>query len=92
MEPPQRIVSLISSATEILYLLGLGTRVVGVSHECDYPAEVLTRPRLTRSLVDSLEILAHLLHPECFSPPPGVPQPAWRRLSTRGDQLVAEPS
>src|SRR5262249_17941294 len=45
--------SLISSATEILYLLGLGSRVVGVGHECDYPPEVATKPRLTRSLVDS---------------------------------------
>jgi iron complex transport system substrate-binding protein len=44
---------LISSATEILYLLGLGDRVVGVSHECDYPPEVAAKPRLTRSLVDS---------------------------------------
>jgi iron complex transport system substrate-binding protein len=51
--PATRIVSLISSATEILYLLGLGERVVGVSHECDYPPEVAHKPRLTRSLVDS---------------------------------------
>lgn len=53
MKPPESIVSLISSATEILYLIGLGDRVVGVSHECDFPDEVLTKPRLTRSLVDS---------------------------------------
>ncbi len=53
MATPQRIVSLISSATEILYLLGLGDRVVGVSHECDYPPEVALKPRLTRSLVES---------------------------------------
>ncbi len=53
MTSPQRIVSLISSATEILYLLGLGNRVVGVSHECDFPPEIATKPRLTRSLVDS---------------------------------------
>ncbi len=49
----ERIVSLISSATEILYLLGAGDRVVGVSHECDYPAEVAGQPRLTRSLVEA---------------------------------------
>jgi iron complex transport system substrate-binding protein len=53
MKTPQRIASLISSATEILYLLDLGDRVVGVSHECDYPGEVAARPRLTRSLVAS---------------------------------------
>lgn len=54
MAADQRIVSLISSATEILFLLGLGKRVVGVSHECDFPAAPLARlPRLTRSLIES---------------------------------------
>src|SRR5258708_20361172 len=53
MANPQRIVSLISSATEILYLLGLGERVVGVSHECDFPPEIQVKPRLTQSLVES---------------------------------------
>ena len=53
MEPPRRIASLISSATEMLYLLGLGPRVVGVSHECDWPPEIAQLPRLTRSLVES---------------------------------------
>ena len=53
MKTPQRIVSLVSSATEILYLLGLGDRVVGVSHECDFPSDVAAKPRLTRSLVES---------------------------------------
>ncbi len=53
MSTPERIVSLISSATEILFLLGLGERVVGVSHECDFPAEIAELPRLTRSLVNA---------------------------------------
>ena len=50
---PFRIASLISSATEILYGLELGDSVVGVSHECDYPPEAATKPRLTHSNVDS---------------------------------------
>lgn len=53
MPPPQRIASLLASATEMLYGLGLGERVVAVSHECDWPAEVLHQPRVTRSRVDS---------------------------------------
>lgn len=44
-----RVVSLISSATEILFGLGLGDHVVGISHECDHPPEVAQRPRVTRS-------------------------------------------
>lgn len=47
-----RIASLVSAATEIAFALGLGPRVVGVSHECDFPPEVARLPRLTRSLVD----------------------------------------
>lgn len=47
-----RIVSLLPSATEILFLLGLGDQVVGVSHECDHPAEAAGRPALVRPAVD----------------------------------------
>jgi iron complex transport system substrate-binding protein len=38
-----RIVSLLPSATEILFALGLGDQVVGVSHECDFPEEAARR-------------------------------------------------
>lgn len=48
---PPRIVSLLSSATEILFALGLGEQIVGVGHECDWPPAALSRPRLTRSLI-----------------------------------------
>jgi iron complex transport system substrate-binding protein len=43
----QRIVSLLPAATEIAAALGLMDNVVGVSHECDFPAEANTRPRVT---------------------------------------------
>jgi iron complex transport system substrate-binding protein len=42
-----RIVSMVPSATEILCALGLAKDIVGISHDCDYPAEILTRPRVT---------------------------------------------
>lgn len=48
-----RIVSLLPSATEILCELGLGPELVGVSHECDYPAEVRGLPAVTRSTIDT---------------------------------------
>lgn len=47
-----RIVSLLSSATEMLYGLGLGEQVVGVSHECDFPADAATKPRATFTNID----------------------------------------
>jgi len=46
-----RIASLLPSATEILFALGLGDQVVAVSHECDYPAEASKRPILTKSAI-----------------------------------------
>lgn len=48
-----RIASLISSATEILFALGLAEQVVAVSHECDYPPAARWLPRATRSLIDA---------------------------------------
>jgi iron complex transport system substrate-binding protein len=44
-----RIVSLLPSATEILFAIGAGDDVVGVTHECDFPAEAIGRPHLTSS-------------------------------------------
>ncbi len=46
---PLRIVSLLPSATETLFAIGAGDDLVGVTHECDYPAEALRLPRLTSS-------------------------------------------
>jgi iron complex transport system substrate-binding protein len=47
-----RICSLLPSATEILYALGLGDSVVGVTHECDFPPDAATKPALIRPRVD----------------------------------------
>ena len=44
-----RILSLLPSATEIVYALGLGDDLVGVSHECDYPEEARTKPIVSTS-------------------------------------------
>ena len=43
---PQRIVSLAPSNTEILFALGLGDRIVGVTDFCNYPAEALDKPKV----------------------------------------------
>jgi iron complex transport system substrate-binding protein len=47
-----RIASMLSSATEIVYALGLQDHLVGISHECDYPPQALSLPRLSRSRFD----------------------------------------
>jgi iron complex transport system substrate-binding protein len=46
-----RIVSLVPSATETLFALGLGPDVIAVTHECDYPAAALELPKITRDIL-----------------------------------------
>jgi iron complex transport system substrate-binding protein len=46
-----RIVSLVPHATELLFALGLGSEVVAVTHECDFPPEALQRPKVTRDVL-----------------------------------------
>src|SRR5690349_13102796 len=46
-----RIVSLVPSATEILFELGLGNDVAGVTHECDHPPDARTLPKVTRDVI-----------------------------------------
>jgi iron complex transport system substrate-binding protein len=46
-----RIASLVPSATEMLFALGLGGDVVGVTHECDFPPEAARLPHLTATVL-----------------------------------------
>jgi len=48
-----RILSLLPSATEIVYALGLGDDLVGVSHECDYPEVARTKPVVSTSTLSN---------------------------------------
>ncbi|MGZ3547681.1 MAG: ABC transporter substrate-binding protein [Vulcanimicrobiaceae bacterium] len=48
-----RIVSLLPSATEILFAIDAGDDVVGVTHECDFPDAARSRPHLTSSALPS---------------------------------------
>ncbi|MFZ5928583.1 MAG: ABC transporter substrate-binding protein [Acidobacteriota bacterium] len=53
--PPQRIVSTAPSLTEILFALGLGPRVVGVTEFCRYPAEAARKPKIGTFLEPNFE-------------------------------------
>jgi len=70
-----RIVSLLPSATEILYALGLGNSVVGVTHECDYPADVHNKTVLTKCVFDSEKMSQQEIDSEV------------RRLAEKGESL-----
>jgi iron complex transport system substrate-binding protein len=48
-----RIVSLVPSATEMLFALGLGADVIAVTHECDFPPAARELPRITRDVLPS---------------------------------------
>ena len=49
----ERIVSLLPSATELLYELGEEGKIYGVTHECLYPKSAKSKPRIINSVFDS---------------------------------------
>jgi iron complex transport system substrate-binding protein len=51
-----RVVSLLPSATEIVYALGRGDSLVGVSHECDFPEEAHTKPKMIKPILDTARL------------------------------------
>ncbi len=54
-----RICSFLPSGTEIVYALGMGDSLYAVSHECDYPAEALAKPKIVRSRFDADKLSSH---------------------------------
>ena len=56
--PPRRIVSLAPAVTEILFAIGSGSRVVGVTSYCDYPREARTRPKVGDFRASAEKVLA----------------------------------
>jgi iron complex transport system substrate-binding protein len=82
-ERPQRIISLAPSITEILFALGAGDRVVGVSTYCDYPPQATQRDRIGTFLQPNIEkILAE--RPDLVI---GVPSPSNRAPVERLEAL-----
>jgi len=57
---PQRIVSLAPSITEVLFALGLGDRVIGVTTYCDYPPEATAKEKIGDTLRPSVEKIVAL--------------------------------
>src|SRR6202521_509666 len=51
MVETRRIVSFLPSATEMICALGLGDRLLGVTHECDYPPEIVDKPIVVRNVL-----------------------------------------
>ncbi len=49
---PQRLVTFLASATELIYSLGADDKLFGVTHECNYPSDAKTKPRVISSVFD----------------------------------------
>lgn len=80
---PQRIVSLAPSNTEILFALGLGDRVVGVTTFCDYPAEAKKKEKIGGFKNPNLEkVIA--LKPDLVLATGGIQQPFIQELEKAG--------
>jgi iron complex transport system substrate-binding protein len=58
--PPQRIISTAPSITEMLYAVGLGDRVAGVTTYCHFPPEARSKPKVGTYTEPNLEIIASL--------------------------------
>jgi iron complex transport system substrate-binding protein len=69
---PQRIVSLAPSNTEILFALGLGNKVVGVTDYCDYPPEALNKTKVGGYSDPDIEKIV-ALHPDLVLAAYGTP-------------------
>ncbi|WP_165000266.1 ABC transporter substrate-binding protein [Anaerophilus nitritogenes] len=59
-QEPQKIVSLSPSHTEILYGLGLGEKIVGVTNYCDYPKEATTKTKIGDAFTVNIEKIIEL--------------------------------
>jgi iron complex transport system substrate-binding protein len=60
-QTPRRIVSTAPSITEVLFALGLGDRVVGVSRYCDFPASVASLPKVGSYIKPDIEAIVRLM-------------------------------
>ena len=58
--PPQRIISVAPSVTEILFALGLGEKIVGVSSYCNFPPEALGKEKVGGYITPSMEKILSL--------------------------------
>jgi|DewCreStandDraft_1066081.scaffolds.fasta_scaffold02073_5 iron complex transport system substrate-binding protein len=87
-QPPQRIVSLAPSNTEVLYALGLGDRVVGVDRFSDYPPEARGKPKVGGMVDPDYERILSL-RPDLVLATGGVQRPVVEKLESLGVPVFA---
>jgi iron complex transport system substrate-binding protein len=83
-EDPGRVVSLAPSITEILFALGEGKRVAGVTQHCDFPAEARALPNVGSYVHPDLERVVALRPDLCLATRDGNPEELVIRLTSLG--------
>jgi len=86
---PQRIISLAPSNTEILFALGLGDKVVGVTKFCNYPPEAKEKPKVGEfapQTINMEKIIA--LEPDLIFATGGIQKPLIPKLEEKGLKVV----
>jgi iron complex transport system substrate-binding protein len=85
---PQRIISLAPSNTEILFALGLGDRIAGVTDYCDYPPEAKTKPSIGAYDNPNIEeIIAK--EPDLVLATDAQPESIYQQMESHGLTVVA---
>ncbi|MDI6831553.1 MAG: cobalamin-binding protein [Actinomycetota bacterium] len=87
-EAPSRIVSVSPACTEILFALGLGDKVVGVTEYCDYPEEALEKEKIGTFTTPSLEAIV-ALNPDLVLATGGVQAEVLGRMEELGLTVYA---
>ncbi|MFO0729115.1 MAG: helical backbone metal receptor [Myxococcota bacterium] len=90
-KPAQRVVTLAPSATEIVFALGQGARVVGVSRFDDYPPAVKALPRVGGFLDPNLEAIVALRPDLVIAAPNASIRPSLERLDGLGIPVLVVP-
>lgn len=85
---PQRIVSLAPSLTEILYAVGAGDQVVGVTTFCDYPPEALKKPKIGGMVDPNLEAIVAMRPDLVLATMEGNREETVRQLERLGLRVV----
>lgn len=81
---PRRIVSLMPSLTEIVFALGLGDRLVGVTNNADWPAEAQDKPKVGSYIAPNLEMIVALSPDIVLVSKDGNPQWVADKLAAMG--------
>lgn len=84
---PQKIISLSPAITEILFAIGVGDKVVGVTDYCDYPAEALKKPKVGSFKDPNMEVIINS-QPEVIFVAAGIQEEFVKRFEELGIKIV----